>query len=150
MTNWRVSEAAAMAFDHGDFGYGFNVINENGRYGFNVINENGRPIVTFVYDENDDAKEAAAASFRPTVRRDATLSSPALVAVTCRPTAPHRLLLEFCNDVRIRMTAITGFEINPVLCPQLSDAGHQQAFGQACPYNHVDSRGLEGLSSCRM
>ena len=38
-----------MAFDHGDFGYGFN-----------VINENGRPIVTFVYDENDDAKEAAA------------------------------------------------------------------------------------------
>jgi hypothetical protein len=49
MANWRVSEAAAMAFDHGDFGYGFN-----------VINENGRPIVTFVYDENDDAKEAAA------------------------------------------------------------------------------------------
>jgi hypothetical protein len=49
MSNWRVSEAAAMSFGQGDFGYGFN-----------IVNEDGRTIVTFVYDENDDAKEAAA------------------------------------------------------------------------------------------
>ncbi len=48
MANWRVTETAAITF-HGEFGYGFN-----------VVNEHGRPAVTFIYDESDDAKEAAA------------------------------------------------------------------------------------------
>jgi hypothetical protein len=37
-----------MTFDHDDFGYGFN-----------IINDRGRPIATFIYDEMDDAKNAA-------------------------------------------------------------------------------------------
>ena len=37
-----------MTFGRGNFGHGFN-----------IVNEDGRPVVTFMYDEDDDAIAAA-------------------------------------------------------------------------------------------
>ncbi len=48
MHKWKVTETAAMTFGRGNFGYGFN-----------IVNEDGRPVVTFMYDEDDDATAAA-------------------------------------------------------------------------------------------
>jgi hypothetical protein len=47
---WKVSAVAPMAFDHHDYGYGFN-----------VVNERGRPLANFIYGDEANTNEAASA-----------------------------------------------------------------------------------------